>query len=158
MVSLVIEITITGMDELIQKVGNTPELLGEPLRNFFNHSTMTLQRNAQMLTPVDTGRLRASETTEIDSSPIPLWGRTGTNVYYGIFVEEDTIPHWPPVNALRGWATRHGMNPFLLARAISRRGTKGKHMFSQSLASNKENISNFLQNAAYEIETKWGSK
>ena len=153
-----IEVQITGMNELIKKVGNTPELLGAPLRNFFTHSTLTLQKEAQMNTPVDTGRLRASETIKIDTSPIPLWGRVGTNVYYGVFVEEDTRPHFPPIQALAGWGRRHGIVPFLIARAISRRGTKGRHMFRQSLETNKEQINNLLGGAANEIETAWGSK
>ncbi len=48
---------------------------------------------------------------------------------YAIFVEENTRPHWPPIAAITPWARRHGIEPFLVARAISIRGTKGIHMF-----------------------------
>jgi len=83
-------ITVTGVEELVAKI-QLPELLGKPLRQFFNKAALTLQRDAQMATPVDTGRLRASETFEVDPSIIPLWAKVGTNVPYGLYVEEDTI-------------------------------------------------------------------
>mgnify|MGYP001560623314 CR=1 FL=1 len=149
------ELTITGMDELLKKVGDTPALIGEPLRNFFTRSALLLQRDTQVATPVDTGRLRASINFQVDPAPIPGWARVGTNVYYGVYVEEDTRPHFPPVQALAGWAGRHGLNPYLVARAISRRGTKGRHMFRQSAEKNQGNILALLGQAANEIETNW---
>lgn len=152
-----ITVQVTGLDELIRKVKD-PELLGTPLRGFFTQSTLTLQADAQKLTPVDTGRLRASETTLIDSAPIPLWGEVGTNVIYAPFVEDNTRPHFPPTLALQGWANRHGINVFVLARAISRRGTRGKHMFMQSFNKNKETVLSYLKDAARDIETIWERK
>ena len=47
-----------------------------------------VERNAKILCPVDTGRLRASITTQVDDK-IPR-ALIGTNVHYGIYVELGT--------------------------------------------------------------------
>ena len=150
-------VSVTGLDELIRKV-NDPALLGEPLRGFFTKSALTIQRNTQLLTPVDTGRLRASETFTIDSSPIPLWAQIGTNVTYAPFVEEDTRPHWTSVKNLIGWAHRHGINPYAIQRKIAKYGTKGKHMFRRGFEQSRDAIMGYLTETAKDIETKWGQR
>ena len=152
-----IVVKLTGMDELIRKV-NDPALLGEPLRGFFNKATLTIQRDTMQLTPVDTGRLRASITTSIDPSPMPLYGLVGTNVEYGPYIEYGTHPHFPPIAALRRWAKAHGINPYALARSISIRGTKAHYMFQRSVQSNLLNMEGFLKEAAAEIEERWKSR
>jgi HK97 gp10 family phage protein len=48
-----------------------------------------IEAEAKRLCPVDTGRLRASITYEIDETR--LIARVGTNVIYAIFVEMGTI-------------------------------------------------------------------
>lgn len=156
-------VQVTGMDELIQKVGNAPELLGEPLRDFFNQATNELIKNIIPLTPFDTGELRGritdrSTSVRTDSSPIPLWARLSPLSNYALFAEEDTRPHWTSVNNLMGWAHRHGMNPYAIQRKIARFGTKGKHMFRQGLEVSQLGIEEALNNCALAIETKWGSK
>ena len=67
----------------------------------------------------------------------PLWAKGGSNVKYAPYMEYGTGRladaeggggggrHWPPAQALEGWASRHGFGPgggFLVARAIGRRG------------------------------------
>ena len=46
-----------------------------------------MERQAKIYSPVDTGRLRASITPEIDTSVVPLWAKVGTMVNYASFVE-----------------------------------------------------------------------
>jgi phage gpG-like protein len=150
-------VKITGLDELIRKV-NDPALLGEPIRGFFNVSTMSIQRDTMQLTPVDTGRLRASITTSIDPSPVPLYGLVGTNVFYGPYIEYGTRPHRPPIAVLMRWAKAHGVNVYALARTIAIRGTRAHYMFQKSVQSNLINLEGFLKEAAAEIEDRWRSK
>jgi hypothetical protein len=154
-----ITIQVTGLDELIKKV-NDPALIGEPMRGFFNKSTVTIQRNVQLLTPVDQGRLYSSITTEVDLSPMPQYGKVGTNLqpHYAPDVEFGTRPHWPPISAIQGWANRHGIPVFLVARKIARYGTKGKFMFRDGAKRSMGDIGIFLANAASEIESRWGRK
>ncbi len=150
-----ITIQVTGWDELVKKV-NDPALLGEPMRGFFNNSTLTIQRNVQTLTPVDTGRLRASVTSLVDTAPLPQYGEVGTNVFYGPFVENGNRPHYPLTGAMTGWAARPGMNVYALVRAIGRRGTRARRMFQQGAQQSMAAIEGYLRQAASEIEDRWG--
>jgi hypothetical protein len=47
------------------------------------------------------------------------------------WLEDDTRPHFPPWKApsLIQWAAAHGIPAFLVARKISRYGTKGRHIW-----------------------------
>ena len=76
-----INITVTGIDELKEKL-TSPDLLGQPIREFFSDIIIDVVPEIQDNTPVDTGQLKASfpmgapdSNTEIDSSDIPEIGR-----------------------------------------------------------------------------------
>lgn len=63
------------------------------------------------------GEFKTSIHGDFEASVVAGWSGA-------IFVERGTRPHWPPIAALAGWARRHGRNAFLVARAISRYGTR----------------------------------
>lgn len=164
----VISYQIIGLDELIRKA-SSPEVLGEPLHQFFNQSLNTLIREVIPHTPRDTGQLAGDIPlhNQVDPALVPLWGSMGTtlnNPPYPIFVEEGTRPHWPPQSAnnpraagLRSWARRHGIPVFLVARAIARHGTQGKYMFQRGLLTFTlgGGLNNLLQTCARNIEARW---
>lgn len=93
-------------------------------------------------TPVDQGLLRAS----ISGRVVDLWPRVegiaGSPLPYVTPVELGSQPHWPPREPIQSWVRRKfGVTgkamvslAFLVARAISRRGTRPHHMFQQGLA------------------------
>ncbi len=61
------------------------------------------------------------------------------NAEYASFVEWGTRPHFPPVDALKDWAAKFLGDPrlaFLIARAISRRGTVPRNFMGQALLQN----------------------
>jgi hypothetical protein len=115
---------------------------GDPMVKATRESALMVTRNAKSnlvgyqdsyVGGVDTGRLRASITPEVRIAGNTIYGVVGTNVFYGPFVEYDTRPHWPPLKALEVWARRHGTTAYLVARAISIRGTRGKHYLEKGL-------------------------
>jgi hypothetical protein len=89
---------------------------------------------------VDTGVLRASITPEVRQQGNKTLGVVGSNLVYAPFVELDTRPHWPPLAALELWAQRHGTTAYIVARAISRTGTKGKKYLQKALLDNEQEI------------------
>ena len=101
---------------------------------------------AKERTPVGvSGILRASIGTRVslgtDASTLVLGEvYTGAQAPYAIFVEEDTRPHWPPWgsgSSLALWAQRvlgNAKLAFVVARKISRVGTKGRHFMRDALA------------------------
>jgi len=90
------------------------------------------ETRAKKLTPVDTGILRGSVKTDMDSAAMPQWASWLTNTKYAPYVEFGTKPHFPPVGALEGWAKRHNTSAFIVARAIARHGTKPHLMFTMA--------------------------
>ncbi len=62
------------------------------------------------------------------------WARAYSNVKYAVWVEGGRRPgaRPPPASALSGWVRRAGLPPgaaFAVARAIGRRGIRGRWMF-----------------------------
>jgi HK97 gp10 family phage protein len=127
------------------------DLRGTPIQNAMRDATLLVTRDAKKNSPVDTGRLRASITPQVDVSAETVRGIVGSNVTYAPYVELGTRPHWPPIGALEVWARRHGTSAFLVARAISRRGTPAVRYLQRAFESNKDKIEARFQRAVESI-------
>ena len=148
------EIEIIGLDKLFEKMA--PEkLLGRAMRQVWEDATQLGDRQVRQYTPTDTGRLGSSWVRAISAEVVPLSASVGTIVTYAPFAEYDTRPHWPPLGALAGWAQRHGIPEFLVARAISQKGTKGRHMLEKAVTDLKGQMNNLIDYAAAIIEREW---
>ena len=111
--------------------------------------------NVQKHTPVFKGTLKSNIVGQIKTPgklAIVDGGKTKPVVVAS--VEHGAKPHWPPWgpgSALAAWANAKGIHPFLVARAISRKGTikrfgyKGAAMFARGFRDSK---------ALYEREIK----
>lgn len=107
-----------------------------PMRKATNLVAGAAQSNA----PVDTGKLKSSILPSVSSSGNTTTGIVGSSVAYAPFMELGTRPHFPPVSALEGWASRHGMNAFVVARTIARRGLKARRYLQRALDDNRRRI------------------
>lgn len=146
---MAISIRIVGLDDLIAKLGQKRAL--PPLERFLDRAAFAVEANAKRLAPVDTGHLRRSITTNKGY----LSRKIGPGAPYGFYVEKGTSAHWPPPAALEGWARRHGMGPgggFLVARAISRRGTRPRPYMQPGAEATIPQIQAFLPTLVAEIE------
>lgn len=154
---------VKGVKELQAKLEKIARQVGGdagPLMVGMRDSVLRLQGSAKKnlvawqspsVGGVDTGLLRASITPEIKAMGDTVEGVVGTNIAYAPNVEEDQPAHWPPMDSIAGWARRHGANAFLVARAISRRGTKGKHYMLRALQANATAIIARIGRAVLEI-------
>ena len=77
-------IEVKGTEELNKKL--QPKTVKEPLADGIKKITLALDREAKMATPVDTGILGASISSEI----APEYGRIMTQMSYASFVEYGT--------------------------------------------------------------------
>jgi len=100
-------------------------------------------RNVTNRTPVDTNRLRGS----ILNRTIGLTATIQPHVDYADAVHQGTKPHWPPIKTIEPWAKRHGISPFMVARAISKKGTKAKPFMQWALDRAKGGMDNHLNKA-----------
>jgi hypothetical protein len=121
------EFEVRGLEEALRLYD--PRRVMEALGKALLAGALALEGPIKEATPVDTGRLRASIRSGLLDQER---SRVYTDVEYAPYVEMGTRPHWPPVSALEGWARRHGIEPFLVARAIAERGTKGAQMFQRA--------------------------
>jgi hypothetical protein len=111
------------------------------------------------LTPIDRGILRSGMQTSVLGTALEVTGRVFNPVPYALSVETGTAPHFPPVDALEGWGRRklgqEGLG-FVLARAISKRGTKGVFMFKQGLDACRPRIEGRYAEALSKIVSRLG--
>src|SRR5215204_2985436 len=88
-------------------------------------SSLLVEGDARRGVKRDTGRLQNSITHSIAGGGGNLTGEVGPSVKYGLYVERGRRPGKPPpVSAVAAWARRHGVSPYLVARAIGRRGVR----------------------------------
>lgn len=112
-----------------------PSAARAAMKKGLSKSLKIVTNQVKVETPVDTGRLRAGTTDEVRESGNEIIGVVGNNVEYAPFVENGSAPHFPPIAAVQGWADRHGIPAFLVARSIARNGTKAHRMFGRVLES-----------------------
>jgi hypothetical protein len=120
-----------------------------------------LERAISMLTPIGAGptHLRSTIFNRVDMYGETISGTIGTPAIYGEAVEYGTKPHFPPVAPIQHWVERKlGISgkdaktvAFLIARKISKHGTKGAHMFEKGFADNEARIRRMLESIPEEI-------
>ena len=157
MADIVFEINPREFEQLRAKLASD-EMSRGPAREFVSRSAQFLRGEIVKRTPVDTGRLRSSMAVALQDEG--LTAIVGSNVQYAPHVEFGTRPHWPPLAAMQPWASRHGFGTgkkgaFLVARAISRKGTRARRMFQQGMAASEPFIAaeaaHLLQNIGKEF-------
>lgn len=84
--SVNVKVNIKNLVQVRAAFAAAPYIIGPSLHRAIVKSVLTIGRRSRELTPVDTGRLRASHRELFR----PLYGETGTNVNYDIFVHEGT--------------------------------------------------------------------
>jgi HK97 gp10 family phage protein len=81
-----ISITITNLPQIRAAFGKAPRLMTTELNTAIKKTIFTIQGKSMRNTPVLTGRLRASTSSQFSN----LRGEVGTHVNYDIFVHEGT--------------------------------------------------------------------
>lgn len=146
------------------------DLRGSTLTNAMRDATLMVNRDAKKnlvgyqsptVGGVNTGILRASITPQVTLQGSTVQGVVGSNKTYAPYVEFDTRPHWPYAKGIPMenqpivlWARRHGANAYLVARAISQRGTYGKHFLQKAFDANKDKIERRIGQAVEAIVSK----
>lgn len=123
-----LKVTVRGVPSVIRALARRRADVQRVVNEEVLVSAINIQRVARVAVPVDTGLLRSRILIEQRVEGARQIASVGTfeggAEHYGPDVEFGTRPHWPPRKALEGWARRHGVPVFLVARAIARRGTR----------------------------------
>lgn len=132
-------VTIIGLNVTIANLKRINKQLSN-LKKPMQKATGIVTASAKQNVPVDTGHLQKRIMSMVSSSGNTTKGVVGSNVHYAPFMELGTRPHFPPVSALEGWASRHGMNAFVVARTIARRGLKARLYMKRALDENVRRV------------------
>ena len=136
-----ITITIEGIEKLQAGLAAGPSTLASEVRTAMEAGSLLIEGTARGLAPKDTGRLGGSITHQISGGGANLTSRVGPSVAYGLFVEKGRrAGRPPPVGAVQSWARRHGINPYVLARAIGRRGTRARPFMEPAFNQNASRV------------------
>lgn len=147
-----ISIEIDGSAELIARFENEPARQALIAQTLDAHLAL-LHGTVVPLTPVFTGALRASWSTQSEVGPTSFEGMMGSPLIYAPVQEEGRTPGAtpPPPDALVAWMERKmGVDPWggkgpvdgpaiwytpvgRLSLSISRKGTRGHHMLLQTV-------------------------
>lgn len=126
---------LKGFAELLRKLD--PARYNDAYRRFWQRAAIAVQTLGREHSPVDTGRLRASLAIEVDPSPHPLWAKVGTNVEYGL-----------PLDQPEARAPHYAAGPFA--------GTPTEGWLSSRPAEALPQIEQALDIFASDIESLWG--
>lgn len=159
-----------GSPEEFRRKIEDPRLFGDPLRNFLGRAVVFLQGLARENAPVDRGQLSQSITFGVDSSPMPLFAKVGTNKSYAPAMEYGTgalsekpsaVTDWkfPTGRELDTWAKRHGFKSgYIVANIIAARGGLAPRRYlRRAFETGKRDIQHFMNQAAAEIMRLWRS-
>lgn len=124
---------VVGVEALLQKL--KPETIKEPVNEGIRKLALWTQRTVMVSTPVDTGRLRSSMTSQIYGDTAKI----GTNVQYAQFVE---------------YGTRF-MQPRHVVEGSSAR-ILGIGMFTHTMKLLQTKVKDFLGEIGKAIEVKFG--
>lgn len=132
------------------------DLHGAPMAHAMQLAAAAVTGAAQGFAKVDTGRWRASITPAVEMHGNTVVGIVGSNLSYAPFAHEDTRPHWPPMGALSVWARRHGTSAYIVARGISRHGTKGDQALVKAIDAKESLILQLLGAGVDAVLTRRG--
>lgn len=137
-----IAIDFSALTTLQAQLRKAPDVVRQELLAAMTEADGKLEEQVKELTPRASGGLKSSIIGEEKVREFGVEGLIGSPLNYAMPVELGTRPHFPPVDALVDWVKlKFGISSekeargvaFLVARKISRAGTRGQNMFADSL-------------------------
>lgn len=139
-------------DEMDRRLAAYSGRLEGELRNAMTAGLLILEADQRRHVAQDTRQLMGSISHQVHGMGLALTGEVGPTKRYGLFVERGRRPgRYPPIAAIAGWARRHGIPPFLVARAIARKGTRAQPFVQPSLDRNRDRITRLFERAGFRV-------
>ena len=146
MANLNLNVQLKDIEKVNYAFSQAPLKLGIEIQKSLKLIGYRVQRLAKQNAPKDTGVL----VNRIDVEAQPLKVIVASKANYSVYVHEGTKPHYPPIDKIKGWSKRHGINPYLVARGISKNGTKANPFMKDALEESTSYAEDKL-NSALEI-------
>lgn len=149
-------IEIEGLDELIADFQNSESRLNPVFRGWLKDMSDFAVKRAQInilnVGAVDTNELIQGIHYKLSDNGTKSTIKPSEKAdKYAAAVEYGSKPHWPPISALQGWADRHNIPVFLVARKIARDGTKPRYFWQQTFEDLDAHVDSELNNLGESI-------
>ena len=153
-----LKVDLKDLEELTREY---PEISKDVRISKLTEALNLLEREIKKKTPYGAGPIHLRDTIheKVRASGKKVIGIIGTPLQHGEPVELGTKPHFPPTGPIQFWVERKlgiagkeakGM-AFLIARAISKRGTKGAKMFEEGFEEAETRVVRILEEIPGEI-------
>lgn len=147
-------VKIEGVNELAAAFKKSPQIVKQSIDPAIRKAILNIQAKSIPHIPVDRGELLRMNT--IFSS---LSGVLESRAPYAMFVHGDgtsdrSKPHFPPMEAIEGWAKRHNIPAFIVARSIAQKGTKLIPFYDMGIKESEGFTSQVFASALNEITIK----
>lgn len=120
-----LKITLNGHQRLVRNLDRSSPLIKAKVMKFLLNQSTDVNRTAVKEAPVDTANLQTSIRPDVSMGKMKIVVKPTAK--YALFAHEGRrAGKMPPVSAVERWSQRKGLDPFLVARSIGRKGTKGK--------------------------------
>lgn len=148
---MTLTLEVEGLDRLIA-TANDPALVTKPMSHVIAKATAVAERAAKE-------RAGRSVAATIQSEVKPLEGKIRTTHPGAHAIEGGRRPGaaFPPSGPIEKWRAEKGIaaEPFVLARAIARRGTKGRFFMKKAKGAVRKALPGLLSEAADEMNRRW---
>jgi hypothetical protein len=158
---------ISHLDDLDKMIVNYPDASTAARTARVTEALQVLESIIKQITPEGAGPIHIRDTmfgrTLMQGNLV--YGQFGTPAIYGESLEYGTVAHFPPVEPIQFWVEKvlgitgseaKGV-AFCIARAISRRGTPGAHMFEKGIAYSEPYIMTILNQIPEDIVRRLSS-
>ncbi len=162
-----LKVEVEGLQELLEKLRDKPKLFGNPFQRTMKAIVLDVEKEAKDRVPRWRHNLLRAISHQVEPSPVPLWAKAGVIGAKGspLYKQAATMEFGrragakpPPTRAIEPWARAKGLNPYLVARSIGRKGIKPRRYLRGAWDAVKPRIPDYLKRAAALIETEWGRK
>lgn len=152
-------IEIDGLDELVESfanAGSNVHRIGKGfLKQLSDYGVKQVQIRVLNIGAVDTNELIQGIHYELSSTGLESVIKPSEKAdSYAAAIEFGSKPHWPPISALEGWAERHGIPAYLVARKIAREGTEARPYWQPAYEDLDKYVQGELQDFAQEL-ARW---
>lgn len=150
-----------NLESLERLAKEYPEAAAAAREARLTEAMLLLEREIKRLTPEGAGPIHLRDTvfSKINNLGVGAVGIVATPAVYGAPLEYGTKPHFPPIAPIQFWVEKRlGLSgkdaqsaAYCIARAISRRGTKGYLMFNKAFDANEDAVIRILEQIPADI-------
>lgn len=148
------KVRVNGFDSLMRKLEQTGQAVRPKVAEALNEAGEQVANKAQEKVPTDTKKLQESIKLIQKATSSKLEVIVDARCLYGVFVEQSTRPHRPPVSALAGWAKRKLGDvslAYALANSIAKKGTLSQKFMEPTSVEANEIAKNKVSEALAEL-------